>query len=148
MVVRQAAIGFVVRTVRRSDFVRCVVLDRLTHSDPWKLPDYQAANRDQDTMILVAALPAQYEFGEELIGVCVAEIEADDLHFHRLAVHPEWQRCGVGSALFSLSCRTIPSEHVFAEVPADSEPHLNFWSGIKFEHLPQRDRDGLCIYRR
>lgn len=143
--VRYATIDFTARTARRSDLHRCVVLDRLSHGTGWNYLQFRKALANNNSILLVATLPAQFEFTEELVGICVANlVRPNHLRFRRLSVHPEWQRCGIGSGLFSLTIQSVPTDLITVECPAESRAHLQFWTGMRFRRVP--DRDGPEYY--
>lgn len=125
---RYAAVDFVVRNAEASEYELASRLDRLTHEDPlWSPRDFKAAQ-----YTLCAVLPGQEGHGDEFVGYCVITSSGKQMTVHRVGVHPEWQRCGIGSALVSIARRDIGNcNTVWVDMP-NSAPHRSFWNGLGF----------------
>lgn len=131
---RTANVDFVVRSMSRKDIPLAERLDSLCHSQAWGLQDFQRARKFRGGVILSALLPLP-DGKAEFVGFSFATVEEESVCFHRLAVHPEWQRCGIGCGLYDVTLQIAREwepncTHVMAAVHIDSPAHVRFWASL------------------
>lgn len=82
-----------VRWMIRSDLSEVLVIDRLCFPNPWCEEDFLAALRQRNCIGMVA------EHEGMIVGSTMYELHKSHLLILNFAVHPEWQRSGVGTAM-------------------------------------------------
>ena len=82
-----------VRWMIRRDMPEVVDIEWLSFKDYWTEDDFLRVLRGRNTIGKVA------EVGETIIGFLVYEIKKNGMDILNLAVHPNWRRKGIGSAL-------------------------------------------------
>lgn len=115
------------RWLIRRDMPAVLQLDYLaTGAGHWSEERYVAFLRDSHFIGMVA------EEGRVMKGVMIYELHRSCLHLHRIVVHPEFQRAGVGTAMIDRLKEKLCSlrrHAISAEVPDDNLPaHLFFKS--------------------
>ena len=73
---------------------------------------------------------------KKLIGLCSAWLVIDELHITSIAVHPEYQRKGLGKFLISDLIKRSPSlrtNHIYLEVKNTNEPAKAFYESMGFK---------------
>jgi ribosomal-protein-alanine N-acetyltransferase len=77
----------------RRDLPEVIEIENYCFPDPWQAEDFLRCLRLRHCIGMVA------EIKESVIGFMVYELHTGYLHLLRLAVHPKWQRRGIGSAM-------------------------------------------------
>ncbi len=77
-------------------------LERRCHSHPWNLRHFASALRDATTRTVVLRDAAREpEPDRGILGYCVVQLAADEMHIHNLVVQPESRRSGLGRRLLA-----------------------------------------------
>jgi ribosomal-protein-alanine N-acetyltransferase len=63
----------------------------------------EALRRGEHGLVLVARAPAGADPERGILGYCVIETAADELHVHNLAVRPEYRGGGLGRRLLAIA---------------------------------------------
>lgn len=82
-----------VRWMIRRDLLTVLEIERLSFEFPWTEDDYLSYLRQASCVAMVA------EIGERVVGVMVYELQKVRLLVTNFAVHPDFRRQGVGSAM-------------------------------------------------
>jgi ribosomal-protein-alanine N-acetyltransferase len=135
-------------------------LERRCHSHPWTLRHFADALADQRTMrVLVLRRPhAPGDAGRGLVGYCVVQVVAGEMHLHNLAIDLAARRGGLGRWLLREALawgESVGVEEVFLEVRQSNWAALALYRGAGFEMVSARrgyyDRpreDALVLRRR
>lgn len=140
---RRAGVDFVVRSVHKSDWPGMEVIDRLVSpkGEGWTTDEFAETEHSSVDFGLVAILPPRLEtMAPERVGFVLCSLRSSpetagdhDLIIMRLSVHPEWQRCGIGSSLYHIAKREIPEPACeIVHAPLESIEHAAFWTGLGF----------------
>lgn len=97
----------------------------------------------------------QTETGSELIGylIFIPDTDTGTVHIPELAVHPEYQRAGHGTALVEEACNSVTeSERLSLTVAKTDTDARRFYEAVGFEvveTLPEyfASGDGLLLHR-
>jgi GNAT superfamily N-acetyltransferase len=92
--------GVRIRTAQPDDLAAVAALDRCAFSPPW-----QMSEREIRQAVRVTAYATIAEIGRRLIGYQLSTVYFDGAHLARLAVAPEAQGRGVGTALVAGAIR-------------------------------------------
>jgi ribosomal-protein-alanine N-acetyltransferase len=157
---------FLVEAAGHDDVEALASLERRCYTHPWSVRGFRDALRRGDRgLVLVAraALPGDGERG--ILGYCVIETAADELHVHNLAVRPELQGGGIGRCLLTLALGLGDrrgAEVALLEVRASNRPAIELYRSLGFVSVavrrayysqPAEDalvfrRDGLAAARK
>ena len=134
-------------------------LERRCHSHPWTLRHFADALADRKTL-RIFVLRQPFEAGEPergIVGYCVVQVAASEMHVHNLAIEPGARRKGLGRFLLreALAWGTaIGAEDVFLEVRQSNWAALALYRGAGFEAVSvrrgyyDRPREDALILRR
>ena len=79
----------VVEEARGDDVDALASLERRCYTHPWSVRGFrEALRRGEHGLVLVARAPAGADPERGILGYCVIETAADELHLHNLAVRP------------------------------------------------------------
>jgi ribosomal-protein-alanine N-acetyltransferase len=127
---------FLVEPAVHDDVEALASVERRCYTHPWSVRGFRDALRRGDRgLVLVAraSLPADAERG--ILGYCVIETAADELHVHNLAVRPELQRAGIGRRLLDLALgigERRGAEVALLEVRASNRPAIELYRSVGF----------------
>jgi ribosomal-protein-alanine N-acetyltransferase len=127
---------FLVEPAGHDDVEALASLERRCYTHPWSVRGFRDALRRGDRgLVLVAraSLPADGERG--ILGYCVIETAADELHVHNLAVRPELQGSGLGRRLLTLALgigERRGSEVALLEVRASNRAAIDLYRSMGF----------------
>jgi len=127
---------FLVEPAGHDDVEALASLERRCYTHPWSVRGFRDALRRGDRgLVLVAraSLPADGERG--ILGYCVIETAADELHVHNLAVRPELQGSGLGRRLLTLALgigERRGSDVALLEVRASNRAAIDLYRSMGF----------------
>tara|TARA_Y100001968_G_scaffold213506_1_gene196488 strand:- start:29 stop:484 length:456 start_codon:yes stop_codon:yes gene_type:complete len=115
----------------------CVDLDQKSLNCIWTRSQWERELTDPQRICLgIIELETK-----KLIGLCSAWRVIDELHITFVAVHPMYQRKGIGRFLFSdLIKRTelLQVNHMYLEVKENNEPAKAFYKSMGFKTVGNR----------
>jgi len=134
-------------------------LERRCHAHPWTLRHFADALTDRKTL-RVFVLRSPFEAKEPargIVGYCVVQAAAGEMHVHNLAIDPAARRRGLGRWLLreALAWGTAAgAEDVFLEVRQSNWAALALYRDAGFEAVSirrgyyERPREDALILRR
>lgn len=102
-----------------ADLEQVVVIEQLSAQSPWSLKQFEQSL--DDTKVLVTA--------DRIIGFVVIASILDEAEIHNLAVHPDHQGLGLGSALLDDALAQLPRDTnlMHLEVRASNFPAIRLY---------------------
>jgi len=124
--------GFRIRPAGEADLPAIADIERAVYSDPWPLESFRS---------LLGRLMLVAESHEEVAGYLVAHHAADMGEILNVAVHPDRQRSGIGTALvedalWQLACQGVAI--VFLEVRESNTTAQRLYESMGFEAVGKR----------
>jgi [ribosomal protein S18]-alanine N-acetyltransferase len=134
-------------------------LERRCHSHPWTLRHFADALADRATLrVFVLRRPSgERDAGPGLLGYCVVQVAAGEMHIHNLAVDPALRRQGLGRRLLRAALSwgaEAGAEEVFLEVRQGNWAALALYRAAGFEAVSvrrgyyDRPREDALVLRR
>ncbi len=126
-------------------------LERRCHSHPWNLRHFASALRDASTRTVVLRSDAA------IIGFCVVQVAADEMHIHNLVVAPERRRQGLARRLLHDALEWgggAGARRAFLEVRQGNLAALELYRGAGFQAASvrrgyyDRPREDALVLRR
>lgn len=118
-----------IRWMRKDDIAQIREIEALSFRFPWNDEDFKDYARAKSTMSLVA------EVDSEVVGVVLCETFKTAIHILNLAVHPDWRRNGIASALVYQvlsKLRHGRRDRVFAALWERNTPAQKFFRKVGF----------------
>lgn len=84
-----------IRWMIRKDLAEVLDMERRCFEFPWSEEDFIRCLRQRNCIGMVA------EHDEMVVGFMIYELHKTRLHILNFAVHPEWQRLGIGSQMIA-----------------------------------------------
>jgi ribosomal-protein-alanine N-acetyltransferase len=127
---------YVVEEARADDVEALASLERRCYSHPWSVRGFrEALRRGEHGLVLVARAPAGADPERGILGYCVIETAADELHVHNLAVRPEYRGGGLGRRLLAIAL-TIGERRgarvALLEVRESNRPAIGLYHSMGF----------------
>ncbi len=134
-------------------------LERRCQSHPWTVRHFADALADRETLrVFVLRRPhAAWEVGRGIVGYCVLQIAAGEMHVHNLAIDPDSRREGLGRWLLREALAwgaATGTEEVFLEVRQSNWAALALYRSAGFQAVSvrrgyyDRPREDALILRR
>jgi [ribosomal protein S18]-alanine N-acetyltransferase len=107
MVCEQKKIQF--RRMASGDVEQVHALDKMSFAMPWSERSYRyEVSQNQNAILWVAEVVSDDEVAPEtspvtIVGMIVVWFVVDEAHIGTIAVHPDYQRCGIGRRLLAAS---------------------------------------------
>jgi ribosomal-protein-alanine N-acetyltransferase len=151
--------GLVLEQAAEGDVEALAELERRCHSHPWTLRHFADAVADRKTL-RVFVLRRQlevWELGRGIVGYCVVQVAAGEMHVHNLAIDPSARRTGLGRLLLREALAwgaAVGVEEVFLEVRQSNWAALALYRDAGFEAVSvrrgyyDRPREDALILRR
>lgn len=129
---------------QEADVGALYALECRCHSHPWNLRHFAAALRDPTTRTTVLretedAARARADRG--VVGYCIVQVAADEMHIHNLVVAPERRRSGLGRSLLAealVYAAGAGVDRVFLEVRQSNWAALGLYRAAGFEAVSVR----------
>ena len=133
---------YVVEEARHDDVDALASLERRCYTHPWSVRGFrEALRRGENGLVLVARAPAGADPERGILGYCVLETAADELHVHNLAVRPEYRGGGLGRRLLAIAL-TIGERRgarvALLEVRASNQPAIELYRSMGFAPVAVR----------
>ena len=151
--------GLFLEAASEDDVCALTELERRCHSHPWTLRHFVDALADRETLrvfVLRQAFEAE-DPGRGIVGYCVVQVAAGEMHLHNLAIEPGARRKGLGGWLLREALRwgaALGAEDVFLEVRQSNWAALALYRDAGFEVVSvrrtyyDRPREDALILRR
>lgn len=151
--------GLVLEEAAEGDVEALAELERRCHSHPWTLRHFADALADRKTL-RVFVLRRQLEVwepGRGIVGYCVVQVAAGEMHVHNLAIDPNARRSGLGRLLLREALAwgaAVGAGEVFLEVRQSNWAALALYRDAGFEVVSvrrgyyDRPREDALILRR
>ncbi len=123
------------RPARPGDEPALAAIDKLVNSSPWTESQFITACAAGDSEQALVA-----EDGRDPIGFVVFALTLDEACIHNVAVHPEWQRKGLGSSLLRAAleaARGLGAQRCCLEVRESNLAARRLYAALGFQ------QDGL-----
>ena len=132
----------VVEEARGDDVDALASLERRCYTHPWSVRGFrEALRRGEHGLVLVARAPAGADPERGILGYCVIETAADELHVHNLAVRPEYRGGGLGRRLLAIAL-TIGERRgacvALLEVRESNRPAIELYRSMGFAPVAVR----------
>jgi ribosomal-protein-alanine N-acetyltransferase len=133
---------YVVEEARPDDVDALASLERRCYTHPWSVRGFrEALRRGEHGLVLVARAPAGADPERGILGYCVIETAADELHVHNLAVRPEYRGGGLGRRLLAIAL-TIGERRgarvALLEVRESNRPAIALYHSMGFASVAVR----------
>ena len=134
---------YVIEAARPDDIEALAVLERRCYTHPWTTRGFRDALRRPPERGLVLLARAVRAGGPErgILGYCVIETVADEVHVHNLAVRPESQGGGLGRQLLLLGLAAGArrgARVALLEVRASNSAALELYRSLDFVAVARR----------
>ena len=122
----------------------CVDLDQKSFKGLWTKSQWERELTDPKRICL-GIIELQTK---KLLGFCSLWIVIDELHITSIAIHPKYQRKGLGKCLFSELIKlseSLRTNQIYLEVKDTNEPAKAFYKSMGFKTVANRSnfyRDG------
>ena len=94
---------YAVQAAETDDLDALASLERRCYTHPWTVRGFRdALRRGERGAVLVARTPPGTDSERGILGYCVIETVADEVHVHNLAVRPESRGGGLGRRLLEI----------------------------------------------
>jgi [ribosomal protein S18]-alanine N-acetyltransferase len=133
---------FLVEPAGHDDVEALASVERRCYTHPWSVRGFRDALRRGDRgLVLVARAPLPADGEGGILGYCVIETAADELHVHNLAVRPELQGSGIGRRLLTLALgigERRGAEVALLEVRASNRAAIELYRSMGFVSMAVR----------
>ena len=122
----------------------CIELDQKSLKGLWTKPQWERELTDPKRICL-GIIELQTK---KLLGFCSLWIVIDELHITSIAIHPKYQRKGLGKCLFSKLIKlseSLRTNQIYLDVKDTNEPAKAFYKSMGFKTVAHRSnfyRDG------
>jgi [ribosomal protein S18]-alanine N-acetyltransferase len=127
---------FLVEPAGHDDLDALANLERRCYTHPWSVRGFRdALRRGERGLVMVARAPASAGAQRGILGYCVIETAADELHVHNLAVQPELRGGGIGRRLLTIALEVGDhrgAEVALLEVRESNQPAIELYRSMGF----------------
>ena len=142
--------NFMIRKMRLEDIEQVIAIDRVSFSLPWPERSFRFELTDNPASRCWVA-----DVDGKIVGMIVAWLIVDEVHFATIATHPDFRRQGIAKRLLSHALRQLSNEGAqssFLEVRASNlaaqEMYRKFGygeSGIRRRYYKDNDEDAILM---
>jgi [ribosomal protein S18]-alanine N-acetyltransferase len=134
---------YLIEAAQTDDIDALAALERRCYSHPWTTRGFRDALRrpPERGLVIVARAVRAAAHERGLIGYCVIETVADEVHVHNLAVRPESQGSGLGRQLLVLGLAAGArrgARVALLEVRASNRAALELYRSMDFVAVARR----------
>lgn len=133
---------YVVEPARHEDVGALARLERRCYTHPWSVRGFRdALRRGERGLVFVARAPGGEPDERGILGYCVIETVADEVHVHNLAVRPESRGDGLGRTLLAIGLAIGARRGArvsLLEVRESNRPALELYRSMGFETVARR----------
>ena len=139
-----------------ADIESILAIEQKAFTQPWGRRSMMA-ELTHEQAINFTAKAKHREVVDVIIGYAISRLIIDELHLLRVAVTPQWQRCGVASELIDRCLRVARKSGAFAvflEVRSSNRPAQALYRKLGFQQYAERPRyyidssESALIYRK
>jgi ribosomal-protein-alanine N-acetyltransferase len=127
---------FLVEPAGHEDVDALASLERRCYTHPWSVRGFRdALRRGERGLVLVARAPLAADAEGGILGYCVIETAADELHVHNLAVRPELRGGGLGRRLLTIALaigERRGADAALLEVRESNQPAIELYRSMGF----------------
>lgn len=134
---------YLIEAAEADDVDALAALERRCYTHPWTARGFRDALRrgPERGLVLVARAPRTASGEHGILGYCVIETVAEELHVHNLAVRPESQGNGLGRRLLGLALAAGArrgARVALLEVRASNRAALELYRSLDFVTVARR----------
>jgi ribosomal-protein-alanine N-acetyltransferase len=133
---------YMVELAEGADVEALAALERRCYTHPWTVRGFRdALRRGERGAVLVARAPRRSDPERGILGYCVIETVADEVHIHNLAVRPESRGDGLGRRLLELGLvmgERRGARTALLEVRESNRPAIELYRSMGFEPVAMR----------
>jgi [ribosomal protein S18]-alanine N-acetyltransferase len=133
---------YAVEMAETEDLDALAALERRCYTHPWTVRGFRdAMRRGERGAVLVARAPRRSDPERGILGYCVIETVADEVHIHNLAVRPESRGGGLGRRLLELGLamgERRGARSALLEVRESNEPAIELYRSMGFQPVAMR----------
>jgi [ribosomal protein S18]-alanine N-acetyltransferase len=127
---------FLVEPAGHDDVEALASLERRCYTHPWTVRGFRdALRRGERGLVFVARAPRAVDAERGILGYCVVETAADELHVHNLAVRPELRGGGLGRRLLAIALEVGErrgAEVALLEVRESNQAAIELYRSVGF----------------
>jgi len=127
---------YAVEIAQPEDIDALVTLERRCYTHPWTVRGFRDAfRRGERGSVVVARTVPGTDPERGILGYCVIETVADEVHIHNLAVRPEMRQGGVGRRLLEIGLsmgERRGARTALLEVRESNEPAIELYRSLGF----------------
>lgn len=131
-----------IEAATEADLTALHALERRCHTHPWNLRHFASALRDPSTRtVLLRDAGRDPAPGRGILGYCIVQLAADEMHIHNLVIEPESRRGGLGRRLLADALAFgagVGVCRVYLEVRQSNWPALALYRASGFEAVGVR----------
>jgi ribosomal-protein-alanine N-acetyltransferase len=130
-----------VDSATEADVPELLALERQSFTHPWSEANFREAVADPSRVTALVLREAHGRGGPTVVGYCICQLVADELHILDLVVAADRRRQGLGRWLLGFALERAArrgAERAFLEVRRSNEAALGLYRAVGFRLLVER----------